>query len=560
MTIGIIGGKGKMGSYLASFFTSLGYKVIISDLKTKLSNKDLAEQSDVVIVSVPIDKTVSTIEKITPHLKQGALLIDVTSIKEAPVKAMKKAKCEVVGTHPLFAPINGMKNQVIILTPVKGTKGLNWLKKTLKQGGAILKIMTPKEHDELMTIVQGLTHSSDIALAYAFKQLGIPLKNLLPFQSPSYRLKLDTMGRILAQDSKLYANIQIQNAGNLKTTTTFLKAVEKLHRIIKKKDSKAFQKYFAAGSNYLGSFKKQAMQETNQFITDILNKGDERAFDNPKDANLALLGPQNSYSDLAASERISGSKKYYCRSLPEIFRKLSSGAVEYGLCPIENSLTGAVAGVLEQLLDHKKLEIIEEIALPIKHCLAGLKKLKTSQIKKLLSHQQALLQCSPFIQKHLSKADIEATTSTAAGVRKLLQENLQHAAVICSETAAKEAGLTIIKKNITRPRKNVTRFIVLRKKKRSTQEAGNYKTSLALMLKKDYPGSLANVLAHFSKNKINLTRLESRPAQDTPGNYIFFIDCEGHQKDAPMQKVLKELKKISATLNIFGSYLRDSNW
>ena len=301
--IGIIGGNGKMGKFFTRYLESLNYKVIISDIKTQLTNIELAKQSDVVIVSVPISKTLDVIKEITPHTKKGSLLTDLTSIKSEPVKEMLKSKSEVIGCHPIFGPFSGIKNQVVVLCPARGKKWLPWFKKTIKKGGGITKIVTPEEHDKLMAVIQVLTHFSDISLAYALKALNIPLKKFLEFQSPPYRLKLDMVGRILAQDPDLYGSILFSNPDRLKVIDTYINTQKLLRKIAKKKEKKKFITFFNSGAKYLGKFKDTAMRESN-FLVNTLNElvKIHTPKQKPQKTDIAVLGPANTFSDEAAKK------------------------------------------------------------------------------------------------------------------------------------------------------------------------------------------------------------------------------------------------------------------
>ena len=115
-----------MGHLFSEFFKKHGIKVLLSDINTKLTNTQLAQKSDITIVSVPIDKTKQTIEQIRDHLPNTSALMDLTSVKEMPVKAMLKAKCEVMGMHPMFGNSNPIPGQTIILCPTK--KSSHWSK------------------------------------------------------------------------------------------------------------------------------------------------------------------------------------------------------------------------------------------------------------------------------------------------------------------------------------------------------------------------------------------------------------------------------------------------
>ena len=145
VTIGIIGGTGGMGQFFKRLFEQNNCKVLIASRSTELSVEDCVSQSDVVVITVPIKSTVDVIKKIGPLVKEESLLIDLTSIKIAPVEAMlNHSKCEVIGTHPVFGPgVGSIKGQSIVLCPARGKKWLPWLKDLLDKNGAKIKVATP---------------------------------------------------------------------------------------------------------------------------------------------------------------------------------------------------------------------------------------------------------------------------------------------------------------------------------------------------------------------------------------------------------------------------------
>ena len=127
VTVGIIGGKGKMGRLFADFFKQNGCKVLISDIDTKLTNEKLAASSDIIIVSVPIDQTRPVIKKIVQHTQKGGLLMDLTSVKENPVKEMLKSNGEVIGLHPMFSDTTPMRGQTMVMCPARAKKWGPWI-------------------------------------------------------------------------------------------------------------------------------------------------------------------------------------------------------------------------------------------------------------------------------------------------------------------------------------------------------------------------------------------------------------------------------------------------
>ena len=272
--IGIIGGTGLMGQWFKKFFENRSFKVLIASRSTELSMEECAKQSDVVIISVPIEVTVDVIKKVSPLVKKEGLLMDFTSIKVAPVDAMlKHSNCEVIGLHPVFGPgVESLRNQAIVMCPAKSEKWLDWIEKIFLEGGAKLKITSPKEHDKMMSVIQGVIHFSSITISHVLKELNIDIMETQDYSSPIYKLRMDMVGRILNQDPNLYANIEISNLETPKALKAYLKTCSKLFNIIESKDTKGFVNYFNEAADYLGDFKQEAEEYSNYLIDKLVYK------------------------------------------------------------------------------------------------------------------------------------------------------------------------------------------------------------------------------------------------------------------------------------------------
>ncbi|MBD3164906.1 prephenate dehydrogenase/arogenate dehydrogenase family protein [Candidatus Woesearchaeota archaeon] len=274
LIVGIIGGTGLMGRWFERFFTSRGYDVLIASRKTELSIEDCARQSDVVIISVPIDAAIDVIKKTAPLMKRGGLLMDFTSVKKEPVDAMLKySQCEVVGAHPMFGPgVDSLMNQTVILCPARGSSWLKRIEKIFLQAGAKLKVTTPEYHDKMMSVIQGVIHFSSITISHVLKELDIDIAECQEFSSPVYKLRMDMVGRILNQDGQLYGNIEISNPQTTKALKAYLKTCNRLYNIIDRKDLNEFVKYFNEAADYLGDFKKEAEEYSNYLIQKLVHK------------------------------------------------------------------------------------------------------------------------------------------------------------------------------------------------------------------------------------------------------------------------------------------------
>ncbi|MDY6792802.1 MAG: prephenate dehydrogenase/arogenate dehydrogenase family protein [Thermodesulfobacteriota bacterium] len=209
VTIGIIGANGQMGRWFNRFFTGAGHRVLLSDLKTELRPKDIAQQSDVVTLSVPLDVALILAREIGPVLRKEQLFMDFCSMKKDIVEAMARfSKAEVVGTHPLFGPYPvTIKGQNMIMCPQRGDYWQNWLENELRKEGAIVTHMTAEMHDRNMAVVQGLTHMLTVCLGRLLQKLNMNPKEAMLYSTPVFRIHLDLIGRILSQDPNLYDDL-----------------------------------------------------------------------------------------------------------------------------------------------------------------------------------------------------------------------------------------------------------------------------------------------------------------------------------------------------------------
>ncbi|CAD7767991.1 Prephenate dehydrogenase [Candidatus Methanoperedenaceae archaeon GB50] len=225
MEILIIGGTGETGQWFARFFKDRGFGVTVWGKNRRL---DVAErlgvpfaddlekaisESDIVMISVPINVTESIIREVAPKMRTGSLLMDVTSIKKGPVDAMERYApegVECLGTHPMFGPsIPDIRGQTVILTPTRRcAKWLPIIEEIYTKAGAHIEVITPVEHDEVMRVVQGLTHFAYISIAATLEAINFDVAKSRRFMSPVYEIMLDFVGRILAQNPYLYAMIQ----------------------------------------------------------------------------------------------------------------------------------------------------------------------------------------------------------------------------------------------------------------------------------------------------------------------------------------------------------------
>ncbi len=558
-TVGIIGGKGKMGQFFARFFEHNGCQVLISDKRTKLTNTQVARKSDIVIISVPMDKVEHVIEEVGPHMKKRDLLMDVNSIKEPVLKKMLEcSKSAVLGCHPLFGPTNVLQGQVCVFCSGRGKKWETLMKDLFEQNGAEVRFLKAREHDELMTIVQGLMHFLDIAATKTLQSTRVPIKKYFDFRSPSYRLKLDLMGRTLFQDANLYGNIQMQNPQTVAVLKKFFHNAHELLSIIEENNMKEFQKYWTECQKYLGDMAEVCQAESDEII-DFLSAAsashDDTWIQDERVGNLGVLGPENTFSHLAAQKFFPKEKSLvFFRTIPEMFLTFEKKKVQNVFLPVENKIHGTVGETLDGLFESSG-KIQAMFSLPIHLTLAGLHGSKLKKIQKISSHPQALAQCSDVLKKILPHAELVPASSTAIALHEILKKSDPCHAVICATQAAQNMGLNILATDISNTQENETRFILLSHEKDKILSASSkFQSSVVFYFDHDSPGSLASVLSDFSGANINLTKIESRPAGRNFGEYLFFLDFEGKIYNDAVQEVLTKVEHKVAMLKVLGSY------
>lgn len=265
--------------------------------------------------------------------------------------------------------------------------------------------------------------------------------------------------------------------------------------------------------------------------------------------SVGLLGPEATYTHLAATKHFGRNVEMkFEATIPDIFRLVEKGEVNAGVVPVENSTEGAIVHTLDNLVD-STLQIAAEILLPVRHHL--MMKSGSRKATKILSHPQALAQCRDFLEKTFPGIPQKATDSTADAAR--LASRTPGIMAIGSELAAEKYGLEIIKSGIEDIAGNTTRFLVLTQPGQTSQ-SGHLKTSIAFSMK-DRPGALFTMLQPFQRHRINLTKIESRPARHKAWRYIFFLDMEGSpQRDPRLVKALQELESECRFYRFLGSY------
>lgn len=268
---------------------------------------------------------------------------------------------------------------------------------------------------------------------------------------------------------------------------------------------------------------------------------------------IAFLGPPGTFSEEAALKYDAEAVRLPFPSVRAVADAVQTGMAEEGVVAIENSLDGSVNDTLDLLIHDAKLSIRWELVVPIEQCLLAKPGTVASEVGHIYSHPQALGQCRGFLGRTFPKAQLVASLSTVAAVEEMLASKTT-AAAIAPRRAAELYPVTILARGIQDNPSNVTRFVVLASQ--DHQPTGADKTSLCFSFAEDRPGLLYRAMGVFALRGINLAKIESRPAKEALGRYVFLVDLEGHRKDAKVTEALKELRGVVSTLKVFGSYPR----
>ncbi len=267
-------------------------------------------------------------------------------------------------------------------------------------------------------------------------------------------------------------------------------------------------------------------------------------------ARIVFQGTEGAYSQ-AAMEKYFGSdiNSYHVEKFRDAMEAIEEGSADFAVLPIENSSAGAVNEVYDLLMEFENY-VVGEIFLPIDHTLAALPGTKLSEIERVYSHPQALMQCTKFLDEHREWQQI-SVANTAIAAKKVLEDHETKKAAICSAYAAEFYGLEVLKESINHNKKNATRFIIVTNQKIFLKEA----TKISICIEGAHQsGSLYRLLSHFIYNDLNMIKIESRPIEGRNWEYCFFIDFEGNMADGAVKNAIRGLREEARSLKILGNY------
>ncbi|MYB35311.1 MAG: prephenate dehydratase [Gammaproteobacteria bacterium] len=264
--------------------------------------------------------------------------------------------------------------------------------------------------------------------------------------------------------------------------------------------------------------------------------------------SVSVLGPPGTYTEAAARKHFGQTVHIADHpTIDEIFKATETGSTDFSVVPVENSTEGGVTGTLDRLCT-TMLTVCGEVNLEIHHCLLSNAE-SLDQVKVIYGHTQSLGQCREWIGKNCPRAERIPAGSNADAAVKAADDS--QSAAIAGEIAAGRYGLKVLAKNIEDDPGNSTRFLVL--SKRPTPQSGKDKTSL-IIAAVNKPGALVELLIPLFTEKVDMTRLESRPSKIGLWAYVFFIDIIGHQDEEHVERALQILRSKAGFYKNLGSY------
>ncbi len=269
-----------------------------------------------------------------------------------------------------------------------------------------------------------------------------------------------------------------------------------------------------------------------------------------KPLSVAYWGPAGTFTHLASIQTFGNSSEFVPQeNIPDVFQSVEHGTADYGVVPIENAVAGIVPETLDQF-PQTNVKICAEMYIPIHHHLVSTAT-SLGEIERVYAFGQPFMQCKRWLKGNIPNAEIIETAPTARAAQKALED--PKGAAICNALAAETIGIPILVEHIEDNPANRTRFIVLGYNEPA--RTGRDKTSVMFNIR-NRPGELVKALSVLESHGVNLTMIESRPAQRATFEYMFYVDCDGHRNDETLKTGLEQLREFTLETTVLGSYPR----
>lgn len=291
--ITIIGGSGQMGQWFARELSASGHQVCAFGNKDWPLAQKLLGDADLVLVSVPIEKTVEVIQRAAQYLKPSTAIADITSVKTEPVQAMMEYhKGAVMGLHPMFGPkVESFAQQIIVVCRGRNDERFQWLLDLFKAKGSNLVESTPKEHDKMMVIIQAMRHFARFSLGVFLAEENIDIQRSLLMASPTYRQEIDILKRLFAQSSHLCADIMLATEERCESIVTLAETYSRLAKLVAEKDREALIKEFESTQNFFNQAlaDEDEQEETEDYLINNRFTSQEHLDKDKKDSSENVL-------------------------------------------------------------------------------------------------------------------------------------------------------------------------------------------------------------------------------------------------------------------------------
>jgi len=263
---------------------------------------------------------------------------------------------------------------------------------------------------------------------------------------------------------------------------------------------------------------------------------------------VAYQGEPGAYGEEAAVRSFGVTETVQCATFADVFEAVQDGRADRGVVPVENSLAGSINETYDLLLAHS-LVITGELDLRVRHCLMALPGQTLAEIRRVQSHPQALAQCDVYLKR--LGAELVPSYNTAGSAKAIREQALVGCAAVASRRAAALYELEVLAEGIETTPNNYTRFLHLSRTAAPVGEGS--KTSIVFVVTNEV-GTLYTALGALARRRINLVKIESRPARQRPWDYTFYVDVDGHAEREPLRAALDEFRAQTAFLRVLGSY------
>lgn len=289
--------------------------------------------------------------------------------------------------------------------------------------------------------------------------------------------------------------------------------------------------------------RQHTMLESGGELRSLERDSPRARMENPR---IICQGAPGAYSHSAALRLFPAQKPVFLSGFRDVFEAVKKGDGDYGVVPVENSDAGSVSEVYDLIIRHRMF-IVGAADIPVRHCLC--RAWGTGEVKKVISKQEALMQCTAYLEEH--EIPGEAYSNTAAAARYIAENRPEGVGAVCSADAAQVYGLEILAEDIQNTDNNCTRFVVIAREAVLPEDAD--KISLCFSLPHT-TGSLYRTLERFALNGLNLTKIESRPIPGRNFEYDFYLDFTGNIHDARTLALICALSGEMPRFSFLGNY------